>query len=377
VLNNGIPQGSVLAPILFNVYVHDMPDTVSKKFAYADDTCIVLQSKHFEDVEDTLTSDLTLLEIFFKKWRLRPNPSKTMVTAFHLNNKEANRELTVHFCGETIRNSKLPVYLGITLDRALTFKAHLQKVAAKIKTRNSLINKLAGTSWGSSTHVLRTSTLALTYSVAEYCAPVWEGSQHCSLIDVQLRKAMRKITGTVMCTNNQWLPVLANIEPPHLRRQNCVLREKEKIDKYLDLPIHEDGLENPRLKSRKPFVMRANEIADTRKLIPDAWQEEWARKKPGEGAHLESARNLIAGMNQPRKIWTRLNRARTRQGRCKDLMYKWKLVDDPNCDCGEGVQSMSHIIEECPLRKYDGDPKDFLVVTPGAVAWLEKLDIDL
>lgn len=123
-----------------------------------------------------------------------------MVTAFHLNNKEANRELTVHFCRETIRNSKLPVYLGITLDRALTFKAQLQKVAAKIKARNSLINKLAGTTRGSITHVLRTSTLALTYSVAEYYAPVWEGSQHCCLINLQLRKAMRKITGIVTRT---------------------------------------------------------------------------------------------------------------------------------------------------------------------------------
>jgi len=95
------------------------------------------------------------------------------------------------------------LYLGITLDRALTFKAHLQKVAAKIKKKNSVINKLTGTTWSLSTHILRTSTLALIYSVEEYCAPVWEGSQHCSLIDVQLKKAMRKITGTVTYTNNQ------------------------------------------------------------------------------------------------------------------------------------------------------------------------------
>lgn len=109
----------------------DMPDTTSKKYAYADDTCIVSQSKHFEDVENTLTSDLTLLENVFKKWRLRPNPSKTMVTVFYLNNKEVNKELTVHFCGESIRNSKLPVYFWITLGRALhskyTYKRWQQK----------------------------------------------------------------------------------------------------------------------------------------------------------------------------------------------------------------------------------------------------------
>jgi len=63
---------------------------------------------------------------------------------------------------------------------------------------------------------------------------------------------------------------------------NFVLREKEKIGKHLDLPIHEDGLDNRRLKSWKPFLMKANEIADTRKLIPDAWQEEWGRSIPRE-----------------------------------------------------------------------------------------------
>lgn len=162
---------------------------------------------------------------------------------------------------------------------------------------------------------INTCTANINFGTDLFCcgiSPVWEGNQHCSWIDIQLRNAIGKITGTIMCTNNQWLPILTNIEQPHLRRQNCVIREKEKMDKYLDLSIFKDRLENPRLKSRKPFMMRANEIADTRKLIPDAWQE-WARKKSGERAHIKSPPNLIARMNQPRKIWTRLNRKRTRQ----------------------------------------------------------------
>jgi len=55
---------------------------------------------------------------------------------------------------------------------------------------------------------------------------------------------MRKITGTVTCTNKQWLPVLATIQQPHLRRQNCVLREKEnrKVPRSPD----------PRRWTRKP-----------------------------------------------------------------------------------------------------------------------------
>jgi len=53
------------------------------------------------------------------------------------------------------------VYLGVTLDRSLTFRAHMLKTAAKVRTRNNLINKLAGSTWGARASTLRTATLAL------------------------------------------------------------------------------------------------------------------------------------------------------------------------------------------------------------------------
>jgi len=99
--------------------------------------------------------------------------------------------------------------------------------------------------------------MAFVYSVAEYCAPIWEGSHHCNLIDVKLRKTMRIISGTVKSTPTQWLPVLANIEPSHIRRQNAVLRIAEKIACNTNLPIHEYRFQNPRLKL---FLFRMKKI---------------------------------------------------------------------------------------------------------------------
>jgi len=171
-------------------------------FSYADDICIGTQDKKFENIERTLTSDLLRLEHYFQKWKLRPNPHKT-ITTFHLNNRETNKEISVHFCGEKIKNEKTPVYLSITLDRTLSFKTHLHKVSAKLKTRIGLISKLAGTTWGAATHTLRTSFLALAYSVAEYCAPVWAGSAHTEVVDIQLRNVLRTISGTVLSTKKQ------------------------------------------------------------------------------------------------------------------------------------------------------------------------------
>ncbi|KAL4131927.1 hypothetical protein QTP88_009159 [Uroleucon formosanum] len=95
--------------------------------------------------------------------------------------------------------------VGIKLDRTLTYNQHLEDVKNKLKIRNN-ISKLAGTSWSCRANVLRISALALVYSVAEYCDPVWERSVRAKKVDTQLNNTMRVITGCVRATNG--FPVL-------------------------------------------------------------------------------------------------------------------------------------------------------------------------
>ena len=49
-LKNGVPQGSVLAPLLFNIYVYDLPSTVSRRYAYADDLALLYSSDDWKDL---------------------------------------------------------------------------------------------------------------------------------------------------------------------------------------------------------------------------------------------------------------------------------------------------------------------------------------
>lgn len=75
--NDGLPQGSELALLLFNVYMSDLPETSSKTFIYADDIALTFQSDDFGSSERRLKEDLKRMDMCFKQ--LSPNITKSQV----------------------------------------------------------------------------------------------------------------------------------------------------------------------------------------------------------------------------------------------------------------------------------------------------------
>ncbi|KAL4096724.1 hypothetical protein QTP88_021619 [Uroleucon formosanum] len=302
-LNNGLPQGSVLAPTLFNLYISDLPSTISRKFAYADDITVATQHEKFENNEAILNQDLEKLRKYFQQWRLKSNIQKTEISTFHLNNKLAKHQPTITFGNQILAYNPTPKYLGVTLDRTLTYKIHLQNTAAKIRTRNNIIQKLAGSTWGASTETLRTSALALVYSAAEYAAPVWLNSAHCSKIDVQLNSTMRVITGVVKTTPTQWLPVLCNIHPPHIRRLTATTREWSKYKCNEKLPINKDIPANrsSRLKSRKPVCLTAKDLIENKFKGDNDWRSKWSLSNPDSHQPINDPCSQVPGFSLKRR----------------------------------------------------------------------------
>jgi len=101
-LKNRVPRGSVLAPLLFNIYTFDLPITISRKYAYADDLAIIHAYGGWQAVEGVLSKDMATIGKCPHTWKLKLSTAKMVPTVFHLSNKEANCELKVHFDNEIL-----------------------------------------------------------------------------------------------------------------------------------------------------------------------------------------------------------------------------------------------------------------------------------
>ena len=218
-LANGVPQGSVLAPTLFNIYIADLPLTTSKKYTYADDIALAYNQKDFFSIESALTADIETLTDYFHKWRLRLNTSKTVCSMFHLANRLADYKPKIYIDKKQMPFEESPKYLGVVLDRSLTFRQHITMTAAKVNARCNLLKRVATNKWGADFHVLRTSALALCFSAAEYCAPVWARSVHTAKIDTSLHDCLRLISGSIKPTPVELLPN-RHRTPRHPKRQD-------------------------------------------------------------------------------------------------------------------------------------------------------------
>ena len=143
-LKNGVPQRSVFAPLLFNIYTYDLPPTISRKFAYADDLALLHSSGNWKGLEGTLSQHMFTFSSYLQTWKLKLSHTKTVTAAFHLNNREAKRELKVYNNGRLLPFYPTPTYLVVKLDRSLTFCHHLVVLRKKLSSHVTLLRQLVG-----------------------------------------------------------------------------------------------------------------------------------------------------------------------------------------------------------------------------------------
>jgi len=152
-LENGIPQGSVLSPILFTIAINDLPKSISSPSAlYADDCCFWESGSNIEQLYHLCQTSLNKIAAWCTKWGFRVSPSKSAAVLFTEKRKTIAHKLTL--CSSDVPLIKEYKYLGVIFQRNVDYPSHIDYVHGNCLKRLNLLRMLKGTSWGASKRLL-------------------------------------------------------------------------------------------------------------------------------------------------------------------------------------------------------------------------------
>ena len=216
-LNFGVPQGSVLGPLLFLIFINDLPNCVkqSKVVLYADDTALFFANKDVMTIERVLQEELNSLNNWFHENGLIVNCSKTKVMVFGTSQRLVKTSRPVL----KLSDSFLPVkefckYLGVIFDSNLNWHGHIDTIASKVSCRLGLLSRIRKYISIDVCMHLRNSIVQPLY---EYCDIVWSNSDKTYLdrllrlqkrgARIILKRKIREVSSEQLFKELGWLPL--------------------------------------------------------------------------------------------------------------------------------------------------------------------------
>ena len=232
-VTSGVPQGTVLGPLLFLTYINDLPDVVqhSKTKLFADD-CLLFKAIHNANDQRLLQSDLSALEQWEIDWQMDFNPSKCTVIQI-VNRSTSDTSYILH--GETLQTVTDSKYLGITFNNKLTWQNHINATTTKA---NNVLGFVRRNLHDCSLKVKSAAYTTMVRPILEYSATVWDPhlQKEINQLESVQRRAARFVTNNYYnrepgCVTN----MLKQLKWDSLqeRRQNLRLGFLHKINNNL------------------------------------------------------------------------------------------------------------------------------------------------
>uniref|UniRef100_A0A8C7XUM2 Reverse transcriptase domain-containing protein n=1 Tax=Oryzias sinensis TaxID=183150 RepID=A0A8C7XUM2_9TELE len=199
----GVPQGSILGPLLFNIYINDIFNVskLMKLILFADDTNIFYSTDNQRELIKVVNTELNNIKLWMDYNKLSLNLNKTKVMFF--GNYNTNKEPSIVINNVLIERVTEIKFLGVFIDDKLSWKPHIRHIQTKVSKSISIVNKSKHILGNNSRYLLYCS-LILPYFT--YCIEIWGNNYKSSLHSLFLlqKQAVRVVhkAGYLDHTNN-------------------------------------------------------------------------------------------------------------------------------------------------------------------------------
>jgi len=250
-IREGVPQGGVISPTLFLVYINDITSTVPMHVSntlHADDFAVWCAEQHTSTATHRIQTAINNVSDWADEWALKLSKTKTVTTLFSLSTSK--EEIKLKVADQLVPQVETPTFLGVTLDTRLTWKPHIEKVEERSLKKLSLMKKLAGTTWGANSNILRQVYIGAVRPVTEYASTTWATASKTSKgkLDKVQNMGLRIILGAMKTTPIREMEKTADLEPLETRRNYKILVQAEKAKRMPTHPLHQKL--NKRTKNR-------------------------------------------------------------------------------------------------------------------------------
>lgn len=223
----GVPQGSVIAPILFTFFINDMTAMLYMHISYADDLILWVTKIDLNEACKLLEIDLETIKKWCGKWRMSVNVPKTDVMCHAYRSK---RKIAIKMDGQELRQTDSKRCLGVVVDEQLNFTKHVDHVCGiALSALNKVTPIYNATTVEASLHLYRT----LVRPHLERTFPIWCSASQTAKnkVDRVQRQALLRASGAFVSTPTTVLEVITHTPPIRLRLDDVLLLEFARINK--------------------------------------------------------------------------------------------------------------------------------------------------
>ena len=364
----GVPQGSVLGPLLFLLYINDITQEVSNCHIrlFADDTCLFIEVNDRATAAEQINTDLQHLSQWADKWLVTFSPPKTKLLTIS-NKKDAYRNPPITFHGYILKEVPHHTYLGLKFTNTLRWNHHISDFADKGRTKLNLMLPLKFKIDRKSLEIMYNAFVRPTM---EYASIVWGGSYDSDLYKLEQVHidAMRLITCATAKSNiaklfedTGWLTLKE-------RRDKNMLTMLYKIKNNLApnylhdlLPPETREYTTHNLRHGNNIVLPSTRLKTfKRSFIPFSirlWNALSVEVRHAPSLN-DFKNHLHKDNNEPNVLyyygsrWASVHHTRICLGCSKlnyDLCFNLHVIDNPSCACGATYENSHHFFCDCPF----------------------------